>query len=160
MAHVAFGDDVALFMIRRDAVWAVPRTVLTSDTAGVIVEDDAVIKLDVAVGGTSDKTGRLYAVVTAHGVKQQQRVGKTSPLHLTDAAPFDVARVIVLFITRHFATAASDAFGRIEMESVLLPLTKRRNIYGVVPALHSCVSFVADEGFQRGVGIVHVIGHL
>jgi len=118
---MALGDDMALFMIGRDFVRAVPCAVLTTDAAGIIVKDDAVVEFDVTVGRTADEAGRINTVVTAHGIKQQEGIGEASPLHLSHASPFDVGRVVVLFIARHFATAASDAFGRIKMETVLLP---------------------------------------
>jgi len=122
MAHVAFSNDVTLFVIGRYSIRAVPGTVLASDTAGIIVKDNAVVEFDVAVRRASDEAGRIDAVVTAHGVKQQKRIGKTSPLHLPDTAPFDVGWIIVLLVARHFATATPDAFCGIEVETVLFSL--------------------------------------
>lgn len=119
---MAFGDDMTLFMVSRDAVGAVPGTVLASDAAGIVVKNDTVIKFDVAVGGASDQTGRINTVVAAHGVEQQEGIGEAPPLHFADAAPFDIGGIVVLLVTGHFAAAAPDAGRRIEVETVLFPL--------------------------------------
>jgi len=112
------------------------------------VKDDTVIEFDVAVGGTADETGGINAVVTAHGVKEQEGVWEASPLHLAHATPFDVGGVIVLLIARNFTAAASDTFGGIEMETVLFPHTQRRNIDTVVSTLHSGSGFIPDKALQ------------
>ncbi len=122
MAHVAFGNDMAFLVVRRDSIRAVPCAVLAPDTAWIVVKNDAVVKFDVAVGRTSDEAGGIDTVVTTHGVKQQKSIWEASPLHFTYTSPFDVGRVIILLIARYFTAAASDTFGGIKMESVLFPL--------------------------------------
>jgi hypothetical protein len=157
---MAFGDDVALFVVGWDAVWAVPCAVLTPDAAGIIVKNDTVVKFDIAVGRTSDETGGIDAVIAAHGVKQQEGIGETSPFHFSYTAPFDVSRIVILLIARHFAAAASDARRSIEVEAVLFPFIQRRDIDGVIATLHPRVGLVADEGFQWCGRGIHVIRHL
>jgi hypothetical protein len=126
---MAFGNDMTLFVIGRHSIRTVPCTVLASDTAGIVVEDDTVVEFDVAVGGTTDEAGGIDAVVTAHGVKQQKGVREASPLHLADTSPFDVGWVVVLFVTCYFATAASDTGCCIEVETVLFSFFQWRYIY-------------------------------
>jgi hypothetical protein len=68
---MAFGDDMALFVVGRHSIRAVPCTVLTADTAGIIVKNDTVVKFDIAVGRASDKTGGIDTVITAHRVEKK-----------------------------------------------------------------------------------------
>ncbi len=142
---MAFGDDVALFVVGGDTVGAVPCAVLTPDTAGIVVKNDTVVKFDIAVGGASDEAGGIDAVVAAHGVKEQQSIREAPSLHLAHTAPFDIAWVVILLIARHFTTTASDARRSIEVEAVLFPFIQRRDIDGVIAALHPRICFVADE---------------
>jgi hypothetical protein len=156
---MALGDDVTLFVIGRDAIRAVPCTVLTSDTAGIIMKNDTVIEFDVAIRWASDEACGVNTVVTTHGVKQQQGVREAPSLHLTYTTPFDVSWVVILLITRNFATATTDTFSRIEVKSVLFSLFEWWNINGIVTALHSRIGLVADEGFQGCRGVIHIIVH-
>ncbi len=109
------------------------------------MKNDTVVKFDVTVGGASDEAGRIDTVVAAHGVKEQQSIREAPSLHLAHTAPFDIAWVVILFVARHFAAAASDARRSIEVEAVLFPFIQRRDIDRIVPALHPRICFVADE---------------
>jgi hypothetical protein len=132
MTHVTFGDDISLFVKDRNTVGAVPCTVLTPDAGIVIMNDDSRFGyLDVRLGRTAAKTLGVYTVVTAHGVEHLRKSRKISAFHLTDTAPFDIGRIVVLFVTGHFTTTASDTFDGIEVKAVLLTLFERWNIDGV-----------------------------
>ena len=151
MAHMALGDDLPLLVIRRHTVGTVPRTVLTADARVVIVKDDAVVELDIALRRATFETGGIDTVVAAHGVEHQQGLGETAAFHLAHTAPLDVRGVVVLLVARDFAAAAGDAGGRVEVETVLLALFELGQIDGVASALHAGLGLVRDKTFQRGL---------
>jgi hypothetical protein len=142
---MALGDDTAVGVEDRHFVRAVPGTVLASDTAGVIMKDDPVVKLDVALGRTPFETLGIDTVVTAHGVKKLKRVGKRPHLHLTHTPPLDIGRVAVLLVTGNLTAVTPDTRRRIEMKTVLLPGLELGDIDGVAPALHTGIVLVVDE---------------
>ena len=122
VAHVAFGDDVALFMKDGHVVGAVPGAILAADADIVVVKDDAITHLFISVGGTAFEAGRIYAVVAAHGQKELQGIGKLPAFGFADSSPFNVCWVVVLLVAGHLAAVAADALGGVEVEAVLLPL--------------------------------------
>jgi len=61
---MTFGDYASFFVKGRYLIRTIPSTVLTPDTARVIMPDDAVIKFDVRLCRTTYETLRLYTVVT------------------------------------------------------------------------------------------------
>ena len=143
--HMAFGHDASFFVKGRDFVRAVPGTVLTADTTGVIVPDDAVVKFDVRLCRAPFKTLRFYTVVAAHRVEELQGIWKLSHLHLTYTTPFDVVWVCILFVTGYLTTVTAYTGSGIKVETVLLCCFKFRQVDTVVAALHACVGFVVDE---------------
>jgi len=139
---MTLGYNASVGVKSRDFIRAVPCTVLTTNTAGVIVPDYAVVKFDVRLRRTAFKTLGVYTVVTAHGVEHLQHIRENTAFHLTDTAPFHICRIIVLLITGHFTSAAPYTGRRIKVKTVLFIFTQFRNINGIVPALHSGVSFI------------------
>jgi hypothetical protein len=123
-------------------IGAVPRTVLTPNTARVIVPDNTIVEFNVTLSRTPFETLRLQTVVTAHRVEELEGVWETSHLHLSDTSPLNLIWVSILFITRHFTTVTPHTRSRIKVKTVLLPLFKFRQVNGVVSTLHTCVGFV------------------
>lgn len=63
---------------------------------------------------------RIQAVVAPHGEIASLRVRPRATFNLTKAPPVDLGRIAVLFIAGDLAGPASDAFGHVEVESILL----------------------------------------
>ena len=142
---MTFGHDASLFVERRYFVRTVPSTVLTPDTARVIMPDDTIVKFDVRLCRTAYETLRFYTVVTRHRVKELQGIWKLSHLHLTYTAPFDVIWVGILFVTGNFTTVTAYTGSGIKVKTVLFSRFEFRQVDAVVPTLHSSVGFVVDE---------------
>ena len=142
---MAFGDDMALFVKNRYIIRAVPSAVLTPYADIVVVKDNTVFHLFIGVGRTSYEAGRLYAVVAAHGHKKLQCVWKFSTFGFAHSSPLDIGWIVVLLIAGYLTAVTADTLGSVEMESILLSLTKWRQIYGVVATLHPSFCFVIDK---------------
>jgi hypothetical protein len=142
---VTLGDDAAVRVEDRDFIGAVPCTVLTPDTAWVVMKDNAVVKFDVTLCRTALETLGVDTVVTAHGVEELESVGELAHLHLTHTPPLNISWVSVLFVTCNFTAVAAYASSCIEVKAVLLSGFKLWDVDGVVPALHTGVILVVDE---------------
>jgi len=142
---MTLGYNASVGVKSRDFIRAVPCTVLTTNTAGVIVPDYAVVKFDVRLRRTAFKTLGVYTVVTAHRVKKLQCVREFSHLHLSHTPPFDIVRVGILLVTGYFTTVAAYTGSGIEMKTVLLTGFKFRNVNRVVPTLHTGIVFMIYE---------------
>ena len=116
-------DDLTLFMISWHTIRTVPSTVLTSYTSIIIMNNNTrLTDLDVRLCWTTYKTSWVHTMVTAHRVKKHQSVWKSPCLHLTNTAPFNISRIVVLLITSHFTTTTTDTGSSIKMKSILFTL--------------------------------------
>ena len=155
--HVALGHDAALFVKYGHFVGAVPCAVLAPYTIFVDMVDYAVVEFYVAVCRASVEASGVYAVVTAHRVEELKSVWEASGLHLSDAAPLDLCRIVVLLVAGHFTAVAPHTCRHIEVEAVLLSRFRLRYVDGVVAALHSGLRLVVQETIYRALGFAHRI---
>jgi hypothetical protein len=106
----------------RDPVRAVPGAVLTTDTGIGAVNDDAGQGiLRVSFHRAPDQTGRLQAVVAAHGEVVALGIRKVAAFHFAHTPPIDCRGITILLVARNHAAFTSDALRHVEVKAVLLP---------------------------------------
>ena len=145
MAHMTLGDDTAIGVKDGYFIRTVPSTVLTTDADIIIMIDDAIVKLDIRVRGTTTQALGVDAVVTRHRVKELTHSGKCPCFHLSHTTPLDIWSVEVLFIAGYFTAVASHTGSHIKVKAVLFSLFELGDIYLIVSTLHASVCFVVDK---------------
>jgi len=121
VAHIAFSDDAALWVVLRHAIGAIPRTVLAADACFGTVQNyarDGILRI--RIHGTSSQAGGLDAVIASHRQMQPLCVRIPAAFDFADPPPVNFGRIAVLLVASHNTTLAADAFGHIEMKAVLL----------------------------------------
>ena len=124
MTHIAFANHAASVVILRHSVLAIPGAVLAAYAGVGIVENDTRDRIfTISVDRTAFQAGRLDAVVAPHRKVKALRAGIDTTLELTDFAPLQMRRVVVLLVARHLAAVTPDAPGHVEVETILFART-------------------------------------
>ncbi len=121
MTHVALPDDAALRVVLRHTVRTIPRAVLAPDASFRAMQHYTSDRIfGVGIHRTAFQTRRLHAVIAAHRKIRTLAIGVPAPFNLPDSSPINVRRIAILLVASHNTTLATDTFGHVEMEAVLL----------------------------------------
>jgi len=142
---MTFSNNTSVRIEYRYFIGTVPGTVLTSDTAWIIMPYDPVIQLDVAFCRTATQTFRINTVVATHRVEELESIGEGSCFHFTHTPPLDIRTISILFVTGYFAAVTSYTGGSIEVKAVLFSGFELWNIDGIATTLHTGFILVVNE---------------
>ena len=120
VAHIAFGNDTALGIPLRDPVRAIPAAITAADAFLFLMFHNAVFQFDVGIGGTSREAGGIQAMIAGHRKMETFGLGVHAAFNLSDTAPVDGGRIVVLLVAGHDAALAADTASHVEMKTVLL----------------------------------------